>query len=359
MKSSLVRVLIFTALFLVVGAVIYVFVFLRPNANRIEALEHEIEDARAELVAAQQRDYLRPQLYFDIERLNDELLFEQGAYANMGQVWQDGYQRFLLPFFDDAEMYQRIQRIVTPYGEGLHVDFPYSQPLSMMRYTDPGGLPVGIWMTPVNITFSATYDGLISIMTAFANEGIDNRIIEYSIARQSDRWQVNIRLDVLSQTPPHNRYNGYLVHEDSPGHHVPPSNETDNGNGAHAPGDDYDHYTPDYEYYHYTPGYTPDYNNGAGGNDFLGSDHPLVGPWYFLYEQYYYFNPDGTGVMAGGALPFHWQTSGGILSICLSHEFCSDGTCLAPLEWYYTMEGWSHLTLISRDIPDLVIEYFR
>ena len=213
--SSPVKFVVYTAIFLVVGAVIYFFAFLQPNGNRIEQLRLDIEAARAELEIASQRDDIHPQLQTDVYRLREELSQEQSAWEHASQEWTDNYARFLPEVFDDGDMWQRIHHIVYPHSDVFHVDFLYSQPLGVMRYSDnnPNGPPEGIWLTPVDVTFLTGYEGLIAILTGFANAGIDNRVIEYTLSRQNELWDVRLRLDILTQTSHSHRYNGdYTVY---------------------------------------------------------------------------------------------------------------------------------------------------
>jgi len=216
MKSSLVQFLIYTAIFLVLGAVIYVFAFFRPNAARIEDLEVRIEAEERDLYLAAQRDEMHPQLILDLTELEYALSREEAAYFELSEAWQANYARFLPETFNEWELRQLIERVVaSPHAHGLHIhDFPYSQPLSRMAYNDNYlGLPQGIWVTPVTISFNADYLGLVAILNGFAQENIDNRILRYSLERNGEAWSVNMQLDILTQTPHPYRFNGnYTVY---------------------------------------------------------------------------------------------------------------------------------------------------
>jgi len=213
--SSAVKFVVYTAIFLLVGAVIYFFAFWQPNARRVEQLHIDINNAQAELALAVQRDEIHPQQRALVDRLHEELSHEQSNWERVSQEWNDNYGRFLPDTFDEEDIRQRIIRIINHYGDGLHLEFMYSQPIGVMRYNDnsQGGPPEGIWLTTIDIVFSATYDGFVSILSGFAHEGIDNRIISYNMYRQYDMWNVRLRLDVLTQTPNAHRYNGdYIVY---------------------------------------------------------------------------------------------------------------------------------------------------
>ena len=217
--SSTVKFAMYTGIFLLVGAVIYFFAFWRPNSSRAEQLTLDIEAARAELTVAAQRDEIHPQLRSDVDRMREELNQEQSTWEHVSHQWIYNYARFLPDVFDDGDIWYRIHRIVSPHSEVLTIEFDYSEGLGAMRYNDsnPNGPPEGIWLTPVSVGFITSYEGLIAILNDFAHEGIDNRVIEYTLNRQYDRWNVQLRLDILTQTPPPHRYNGdYTVysHED-------------------------------------------------------------------------------------------------------------------------------------------------
>ena len=213
--SSMVKFAVFTGVFLLVGAIIYFFAFLRPNAGRAEQLRLDIEAARAELVVAAQRDEIHPQLRADVDRMREELNQEQNTWEHVSQNWINNYARFLPETFDDNYMWHRIHRIVYPHSNELSIDFLHSQPLGAMRYDDnnPNGPPEGIWLTPIDVVFSTSYEGLLEILNGFAHEGIDNRVLDYNLSRQHELWNVRLRLDILTQTPSPHRYNGdYTVY---------------------------------------------------------------------------------------------------------------------------------------------------
>ena len=207
--TSLGRIAVYTLLFLLLGAVLYFFAFWRPNVNRIEQLNREIRAAQIGLEEASRRGAYHSQLLLDVARLNSELYHEERAYERANNEWNSGYLHFLPTFFDDADIMQRVSRIVSPYSERLDVDFMYSQPLGTMRYNEGyhNGLPEGVWLTPVNVSFFTNYDGIIAILNGFAHEGIDARVVDYSLSRQGNMWDVSVQLDILTQTPSY-RHNG-------------------------------------------------------------------------------------------------------------------------------------------------------
>jgi hypothetical protein len=73
-------------------------------------------------------------------------------------------------------------------------------------------------------------------------------------------------------------------------------------------------------------------------------DPNLVGSWSWTGIQYYTFEENGTGTMAGSAI--RWWTSNGVLYICTTPASCR-GTCSAPSEWIYEITG-DQLTLTNR-----------
>ncbi|MCL2404196.1 MAG: hypothetical protein FWC92_01485 [Defluviitaleaceae bacterium] len=216
MKTTIVSFLIYTLIFLVVGVALYFFVFWRPNNNRVDQLNIDIEAARAELVRAVNRDESSPQLTHDIAQLAYELTQAQSDREHVERIWQYGYLDFLPISLDELDIRERINRIAILHSHSMNVYFHESIPFGAMSHNDdnPDGPADGIWLTPVSISFVASYEGLISILHGFAHEDIDNRIVEYSIDRHGDQLQINLRMDILTLTPHLNSYNGYFVEPD-------------------------------------------------------------------------------------------------------------------------------------------------
>jgi len=216
MKSSMIKFGAYIAVFLLVGALIYVFAFFRPNANRITGLEQDIAAAHIELEEARRREAVHPQVQYDVQRLTNELNYEESGWERARGQWYSNFDPFLLDEFDIAYIEQRIDGIIRPHSEIINMYFSYSLPQSMMSYNEnnPDGPPEGIWQTTANITFYAGYDSLIAILQGFANAGFDNRVVDYSLTRHNDSWRVNLQLDILTQTPHPYRFNGnYIVHD--------------------------------------------------------------------------------------------------------------------------------------------------
>ncbi|MCL2572610.1 MAG: hypothetical protein FWE11_09425 [Defluviitaleaceae bacterium] len=359
MKSSLIKFVIYLAAILVIGAVIYVFAFLRPNAARIEALERDIVAAQAGLIVAQQRDEMHPQLLQDVERLFRELEQEEGAWTHAREAWAADYLRFLPEVFDDGMMQHHISMIVAPHGEGLDIQFGHSQPIGTMHYNE-NNVPEGIWLTSVDISFTADYDGLISILNGFAHEGMDNRIISYSLTREGNRWNVHLRLDVLTQMPSPYRHNGnYSVHGQTP--------EVPHTNDSHDQNNYYQYHEQPGEYYHNdyhneqeineAPEMPPEeqYNNAGTISYGWPENQWMVGSWIWMGMPYYVLEPDGNGTMSN--MPIRWWTGNGVFSVCNTPDVCQ-GNCLIPQEWYYSLDG-ERLVLISTVLPDMQFAYDR
>jgi len=215
MKSSIVQFVIYIAIFLVLGTVIYIFAFFRPNAARIEELHVSIQAEEAELERAIQRDEWHPQLRLYLTDLEETLSQEDSAYFELSNMWYHNYEHFLPDTFDDGEIRGLIERIANQAGvDGLYIaNFPFSQPLSRMTYNDNeySYLPRGIWLTTVTISFNTDYHGLVAILNGFASENIDNRITRYNLERIEGRLSVNMQLDILTLTPHPDRFNGGYV----------------------------------------------------------------------------------------------------------------------------------------------------
>ena len=216
MKTFLGKFIVFMAIFLLLGAAAYFFAFWQPNARRVEQLNHDIAAAHTELTAAALRDELYAGLVYRAAQLSDELSHVRNNEAHVNHEWHNEYQRFLPAVFDDNDINERIHRIVTPHSDFVDVNFQYSQPIGEMSYNEnnPNGPPEGIWLTPVSVTFAAGYEGVVAVLSGFAHEGVDNRVITYSLNSHGEMWIVTLQLDFLTLTPPAGRYNGdYIVHE--------------------------------------------------------------------------------------------------------------------------------------------------
>lgn len=199
---TIVAFVIYVAIFLVVGGAIYFFLFFRPNTNRVGQLNQDMAAAHTELALARERESLNPQRLEDLERMGHELEQAQREWDNISREWHHEHLLFLPEVFDDHDIMERINRIAAPYSHNMSVDFLYSRPFGETAYNgDTDGLHDGIWLTPVNITFTASYNGLISILSGFAHEWVDNRVVEYTMQRNWNQWDVVLRLDVLTQTP--------------------------------------------------------------------------------------------------------------------------------------------------------------
>jgi len=203
--------------FLLLGAVLYIFAFYRPNANRIETLNQNIAAAEIELVRAAERDEMHPYLHMYLEELRTTLDQEEGNYNHMTSLWENQFLYFIPHEFYEEDIRRRIDGIVHPNVENLHVEIFYSQPLTSMSHNDQNsnGLPRGIWKTPVGVNFFSTYEGLTNVLTNFANADFDNRIVSYNFERDGDRLRVTLYVDILTQTPPRYRFNGDYVLDDN------------------------------------------------------------------------------------------------------------------------------------------------
>ena len=198
MSSSIGRFIMYTVIFLVVGFAVYFFAFMRPNARRVEALNHEIVAAQNELAAAALRDLVHPQLVAYVDQAADDLSREQENFDHVNREWVNEYARFMPEFVNADDLTQRIQRITTPHNAEIQVQ--ESQPLGTMVYDENSSTnQPGLWLTPIHINLTVDYSELVQILDGFANEGIDNRITSYTLHRNGDLWDVWLRLDVLTQ----------------------------------------------------------------------------------------------------------------------------------------------------------------
>jgi len=198
MKSALIKFAMYTAIFLVVGILVYFFVFARPNSRRIEELNYEIAAAQDELIRAAGRDAYYPELVLNVAQASEELSREQEAFGQVSHVWNSEYAQYLPESVVHADIYQRVYRITSPHDATINT--MESQPLGTIVYDEHGtDSQPGLWLTPVNVSFVVSYESLIQILNSFANEGIDNRVVVYNMNRLGDMWDVSLQLDILTR----------------------------------------------------------------------------------------------------------------------------------------------------------------
>ncbi|MCL2168639.1 MAG: hypothetical protein FWB74_01275 [Defluviitaleaceae bacterium] len=88
-----------------------------------------------------------------------------------------------------------------------------------------------------------------------------------------------------------------------------------------------------------------------------GGGDGIEGRWNYGGTEFYVFNANGTGTMAG--IPIAWSTSNGILSVCSTPDFCgSIANCSEPERWTYSISG-RNLTLTSTESPSVTFTYRR
>ena len=205
--SSGVKFSIFLLIFLLIGGIVFFFVLWQPNAARTDELRQQIVAAEGELYAATQRAQVYPELRLEVERLTQELNTELMNEETIGNDWHSRFAPFLLDVFDADSIRSLVHRVVDPHSSFVTIDIMYSQPLSVMSYNNdnPHG-PEGIWLTTVNIAFAADLQGIHEILTGFASETFDNRVVHFDMIRQGNIWAMTLQVDILSVTP--YRHNG-------------------------------------------------------------------------------------------------------------------------------------------------------
>ena len=200
--TSVSKFFLFAVIFLMIGAVIYFFAFWRPNTRRVEQLRRDIIAAEAALEAAIQVEEMIDQTDFDEERYLHEYSQAQAALMQAAQDWNNRFAPFMPEVFYEWDIRYRIDNIVRPHAETLNITIPDSQLLGALTQDDNPEIPQdGVWLTPISLNFITGTEGLTAILYGFANEGIDNRILEYNIFRQDNAWNVTMQLDILTRTP--------------------------------------------------------------------------------------------------------------------------------------------------------------
>ena len=355
MKTTIIAFVTYGAIFLLVGALLYFFAFWRPNANRVYQLNQDIEAARANLAAATQMNEMRPQLEDDLSRQRYELYHARGEWERVSQEWQDGYRRFLPDFFNDVDVMDRIIRIVEPHSHNLNIDIHHSRPLMTPSHTDGYTSQEGLWLTPVHISFTASYDGLITIFYDFAHAGIDNRVVDFSLNRENSWWDVTARIDMLSLAPQADGdSNGLNLHPPAPG--------DENGYEYHQPDNGYEYTPPGYGY-EYQPYYPYDGGNNyyppqdyyeqpddpADNNNYSAYASGLVGTWLLMDMPFFVFESDGSGTM--GEIEIHWSSSDDVIYICIVPQLCGITDCLAAVPFEYALDGNQLTVIMEGGIP--------
>ena len=342
MKTTIITFVTYAAIFLLVGALLYFFAFWRPNANRVYQLNLDIAAAHTDLAAAAQMNERRPQLEYDLSRQRHELYQARGEWERVSQEWDHGYRRFLPDFFNEVDIMDRAIRIVEPHSHNLNVNIQQSTPLMTPSHNGGYTSAEGLWLTPVHITFTAGYEGLIAIFNDFAHAGIDNRIVDFSLNRQNNWWDVTARIDVLSLAPqPDGDSNGFNLHPPAAGDEY-----GQQGNNYEYTPPEYGYgYQPYHPYYPYDDGhgyYPPQdyYVPPPDPADYHYDTHTsgLVGTWLIEGIPLYVFEPDGSGTWIGGHI-IRWTVRDGMLSICMTPDVCSIDICQAPILFDFALEG--------------------
>jgi len=262
------RYLLYTVILLLLGGAVYYFAFWRGHNNRVVQLDQDVVDARNAINTASYRAQQAPQLEHDIYNMHTSLSADLEELNRVTHQWENNYVRFLPSVFDEQHMEQRLRSLIGQHMDAGSVDisFHFSEPHGGMdREGHPGSTPEGLWRTPIDISFSANYDTIMSILGGFIiMDGVDNRVFNYTVARNGpiggDFWDVWLQLEVLTRMPQPGRYNGDF-------------STPDYGYGYHDYGQGYDYWGHNYGYDH-EYGYNEDNNNYWWGSDDYENENP-------------------------------------------------------------------------------------
>jgi len=93
-----------------------------------------------------------------------------------------------------------------------------------------------------------------------------------------------------------------------------------------------------------------------GVDQLFRTNHALVGSWDWRGEQFYVFNPDGTGTRDGRSIS--WRVSRGELHVCRSRCRRCAQNCTGRTRRYFTLDEAS-LTLTHTNVPEITFNYTR
>jgi len=147
-------VLIIILLFMISGTG-YFMLFFIPVSQELATLRTGVESRTMEIAEAQTRTVH----YAVFSNVRDERAVE----------WEDAMIG-VPDFFDDADILRRIQRIIYPHTWQIETAFSNSE--------ESGG---GLWVSRVDISFTANRDGLTEILQDFKDDDLDKRLINYTI----------------------------------------------------------------------------------------------------------------------------------------------------------------------------------
>lgn len=166
-------ILIIIMVILLCGAGYYLFYFI-PKSERITGLESSISQKTEDVGFAAQQVLLWGALSGTKEKITDE--------------WA-GLAKNVPKSFDDADILNRIQKIIIPYTEEVSIKFPESvEPLEATA------------IHTVEISFAVPYDTLQAILKAFAGENISNRIVNINCTRMEPNTETGTETDTETES---------------------------------------------------------------------------------------------------------------------------------------------------------------
>lgn len=141
--------------FLAMGIGFYFLIYV-PATERIERANADLVQVRAAVEAGN-----ITQILYAVELALLEEYREQ---------WEEEQSVNVPAIFNDAEILRMTRRIVYPHVNSIELTFTPATQLE------------SLYITNVTLSFTSTYSGLLAILNDFANEGMDNRIVTFTIA---------------------------------------------------------------------------------------------------------------------------------------------------------------------------------
>jgi hypothetical protein len=147
----------------------YYFFFFTPTLEKMNAATSAIARKSQEVTEAEIREI---QYTVQVTR-RDEL----------AEAWE-AYIAALPVQFDDADILYRIQDIIYPYTQSLHVSFPNEPGTAATNiHTGEAQTLSAVSIYPVGINFTVGMESLMAVLQGFAHQNIDNIINNCNLSR--------------------------------------------------------------------------------------------------------------------------------------------------------------------------------
>ncbi len=162
----------------------YFFLFLSPKLTEIENTRSSISSLESQIVQAK----IIEDQYNTLITDRDDLVAQ----------WEN-YENAIPLTFDDSEVLRLLQRVIYPHTEEVNVGFQGYSAAASATVDSP------VQIHSISLNFSIPYDSLDDLWQAFADETLENRIINYNLSRYENQetsdieYNVSLTVDFLTQ----------------------------------------------------------------------------------------------------------------------------------------------------------------